>query len=74
VNNLFESATPEQKLSILTNELLTPIEVIRGFAAITKKEIESNNIDPARILNDINRIAEAADKIKKLRDDLLRSK
>jgi hypothetical protein len=50
----FASATPEQKLSILTNELRTPVEIIRGFAFIIKRDIESNKVEPTEILNDIN--------------------
>jgi hypothetical protein len=68
VNNLFESATPEQKLSILTNLLLTPIETIRGFAYIVKKDIESNNVSTEKLLESITIIIEMADKIKTLRD------
>jgi len=68
MDNLFDSATPEQKLSILTNELLTPIEAIRGFAYIMKKDIESNNISNEKLLESINIIAEMADKIKVIRD------
>ncbi len=65
MNNLFYSTTPEQKLSILGNELRTPVEIIRGFAFVIKKDIESNKVESMELLNDINRIAEAADKIKK---------
>jgi hypothetical protein len=68
MDNPFESATPEQKLSILTNELLTPIETIRGFAYIIKKDVESNNISTKKLLESIVIIAEMADKIKILRD------
>lgn len=68
MNNLFESATPEQKLSILTNLLLTPIETIRGFAYIVKKDIESNNVSTEKLLESITIIIEMADKIKTLRD------
>ena len=65
MTNPYESATPEQKLAILSNELLTPIEVIRGFAYLIKKDIESNNIDPDKILDWINRIIEKSEWIKK---------
>ena len=68
MKNIFASATPEQKLAILTNELLTPIESIRGFAFIIKKGIESNNINQEEILEAINIIAEQADMMKVLRD------
>lgn len=40
MNNQFDSATPKQKLSILTNEFRTPIEIIRGYASVIKKDIE----------------------------------
>ena len=74
MNDHHISATPEQKLSILTNELRTPIEIIRGFAAVIKKGIESNSIESTEILNDINTIAESADKIKKILDEMTYSK
>ena len=74
MSDYFESATPEQKLSILTNELRTPIEIIRGYAFIIKKHVESNKVNPMEVLNDINQIAEAADKIKKLLDELIQSR
>jgi len=73
MDNIFKSAGPEQKLAVLLNEILTPTEVIRGFAAVIKKEIESNNIDPARLLSDINKISQAADQIKKIREDVIES-
>jgi signal transduction histidine kinase len=74
MNNQFDSATPEQKLSILTNELRTPIEIIRGYASVIKKDIESNKFDSETVLKEIDRIAESADKIKKLLDELIDSR
>jgi len=73
MDNQFNSATPEQKLSILTNELRTPLEIIRGYASVIKKDIESNKVDPATILKEISQIAESADKIKELLDELIQS-
>jgi signal transduction histidine kinase len=73
MNKSLKSASPEQKLSILTNELRTPVEIIRGYAAVIRKEIESNSIEPAELLNEINTIAEAADNIKKLLDEMVSS-
>jgi signal transduction histidine kinase len=73
MTNSPDSAAPEQKLSILTAELLTPIEIIRGFAYIIKKDIETNNIDPDKLLEHINKIIEKADWIKELRDEAVKS-
>jgi len=68
----FKSATPEQKLYTLSNELTTPIEAIRGFAYLIKMDIESNNIDPDKMLNWINRIIEKAEWIKEVRDEIVK--
>ena len=73
MNNPLNSATPEQKLYILTAELKAPIDTIRGYAALIKKDIETNRAKPEEILEKINKIAEIADKIKELRDEILRS-
>ena len=73
MKNLFNSATPEEKLHVLTNELKVPIDIIRGCAALIKKDIESNKIEPEELLNKINTIAETADKIKELRDEIIKS-
>ena len=70
----FKSATPEQKLATLSNELLTPIEVISGFAYLIKNDIESKNIDPDKMLDCINRIIEKADWIKVLREEIVKSR
>lgn len=40
--NSLKSATPEQKLWTPAHELITPVEIIRGFASVIKKGIESN--------------------------------
>ena len=50
MSDAFRSATPEQKLSTLANELRTPVEIIRGFASVIKKDIEADKIDPAQLL------------------------
>ena len=73
MDDYWRTATPEQKLSILTNELLTPIEIIRGISQLIKKDIESNNINSADLLEKITMIAEAAEKIKLLRDETVGS-
>ena len=73
MKNLFNSATPEEKLHVLTNELKVPIDIIRGYAALIKKDIESNRVEPEKLLNMINTIAETADKIKDLRDEFVKS-
>ena len=64
------SATPEQKLYTLIIELKTPIEVIRGFARIIKKDIETNNIDPTKMLEAVNKIIEKADWVKEISDEI----
>ncbi len=73
MKNQFNSATPEQKFYILTAELKGPIDTIRGYAYIIKKSIESNNINPEDLLKLIDKIAETADKMKELRDELVKS-
>jgi len=67
-----DSATPEQKPAILSSELLTPIEVIKGFAYLMKKDIESNNIDPDKTLEYNNKIIKEAEWIKEVRDEILK--
>jgi nitrogen-specific signal transduction histidine kinase len=64
--NIFASKSPEQKLNTLTAELQTPIEVIRGYAYILKKDIESDQINPEDILKKISTIIEKAERIKEL--------
>lgn len=73
-DNFFDSKTPEQKLYTLTAELITPIDLIRGLAYLIKKDVEANNINPKDILERINKIAETADKIKDLRDQIVGSR
>jgi len=73
MTNPLDSATPEQKLSILTNELLTPIEIIKGIAYLIKKDIEANNIDTDELLERINKIIEKADWVRKLREEIVKA-
>lgn len=68
-----KSATPEQKLYTLIAELKTPVEIIRGFAYIIKKDIETNNIDTAKMLEAINKIAEKTNYIKEICDEIAKS-
>jgi hypothetical protein len=53
--------------------LRTPVEIIRGIVAVIRKGIESNSVEPAEILKEINTIAEASDKIKELLDEMMKS-
>ena len=71
MTNLLQS--PEQKLNTLINELRTPVEIIRGFASVIRMEIKSGGLKPAKLLNEIDTIAEAADKIKELLDETVSS-
>ena len=71
--NQYKSATAEQKLSILTAGLTTPVDIIRGLAFTIKKDIESNRMDPDDLLKRVNQIAEMADKIKRLHNEVTRS-
>jgi len=64
------SVSPEQKLIILRAQMLTPIEIIRGFTGLMRKHYESNSEKPAEIMDWIDAIAKAAEKLKELRDEL----
>ena len=70
-NNLFPSATPEQKLRILSSEMATPIEIIRGCIAILKRHHESISDDQEDLRKCINAIEEAATYLQGLREELL---
>ncbi len=70
--NFFDSASPEQKLHWLTAELRTPVEIIRGFAETIRDTNLSQKIEPEGIL--ISAISEAADKVRNLLDEVVRSK
>jgi nitrogen-specific signal transduction histidine kinase len=69
----FVSKTPEQKLSTLAAEILTPIHTIKGFAQLLKMDIESNNINSDNLLEKVDRIIEAAEKIRIFRDEAVGS-
>jgi signal transduction histidine kinase len=71
--NQFNSTPAEQKLAILSSELTTPIDIIRGLAFTIKTDIESNKIDRDDLLKRVNQIAEMADKIQQLRDEIART-
>jgi signal transduction histidine kinase len=70
--SFFDSKSPEQKLHTLTAELRTPVEIIRGCAETIRLTNLSQKIKPEGML--INAISEAADKIKNLLDEMVRSK
>ena len=65
--------TSEAKLNNLTNELRTPVEIIRGLAVLIKKGMDSNSLEPTELLREINTIAEAADQIKAFLDNVHKS-
>ncbi len=71
MDNHSTSATPEQKLYTLTNEILTPIHTIRGFAQLLKMDIETAKLDSHDLVKKVNKIIEAADKIEKFRNEAL---
>ena len=70
--NYFGDVSPEQKLHSLIAELRTPVEIIRGCAETIRITNLSQKIEPEGML--INAISEAADKIKNLLDEMVRSK
>jgi hypothetical protein len=72
--SFLDSASPEQKLHWLTAELRTPAEVIRGLAGIIRLNVSANRIEPEEILQIVDLISEAANKIKSLLDEMVRSK
>ena len=65
--------TSAAKLNNLTNELRTPVEIIRGLAVLIKKGIDSNSLEPVELLREINTIAETADQIKAFLDNVHKS-
>lgn len=73
-DNPLDSASPEQKLHWLTATLRTPAEMIRGFAGIIKLNVSANRVDAEEILQIVDAIAEAANKIKDLLDEMVLSK
>jgi len=46
--------------------------VSKGFAYLIKKDIESNKIDPDKMLEYINEIIKKAEWIKEVRDEILK--
>jgi signal transduction histidine kinase len=70
--NYFGDLSPEQKLHSMIAELRTPVEIIRGCAETIRITNLSQKIEPEGIL--INAISEAADKIRNLLDETIRSK
>lgn len=72
--NFLDSTSPERKLHSLTAELWTPVEVIQGLAEVIRLNISSNRIESEEILQVVTGISEAADKIKKLLNETVRSK
>ena len=66
LNDLFASATSEQKIRILQNEMTTPIEVIRGYAALIKKQV--SGMDNQELVEYVKSIEKAAKRLKMLRN------
>jgi hypothetical protein len=66
--DFYNSAEPEQKLSILRMEMTMPISTIQGYAALIKKRCESSKTQPAELRDWIDQIAEAANHLKELLD------
>ena len=69
--NEYASAGPEQKLAIALHEIATPIAIIQGFAIIMRKHYESSNERPEDIMDWINAIANAADRLQEVHDQLI---
>ena len=72
--NSLDSASPWQKLHWLTAEVITPVEVIRGLAGIIRLNVLAKRMEPEEILQVVDSISEAANKIKNLLDEMVRSK
>jgi hypothetical protein len=68
--NLFDSSSPEQKLAILCAEMVTPVAIIQGCAAVIKKHFEAGNKESTDLMDCIEGITKSADKIKELLDEL----
>ena len=66
LQDLFASATLEQQLRILQTEITTPIEIICGYTALIKKQ--ANSIDNQELIENVEKIEEAAERLKMLRD------
>jgi hypothetical protein len=65
-NDLFASADPEQRLRIVQSEMLTPIEIIRGYAALIK--IKITDLNTQELIECIDKIEEAAERLKMLQN------
>lgn len=68
LKDLYSSAEPKQKLTILRMEMVTPISTIRGYVTLMKKHYESNGTQSAEFKDWVNQIAKAADLLKELLD------
>jgi hypothetical protein len=66
LNDLFASLTPEQRLMAVMSEMLTPLEIIRGYAALIKKQ--ANNTDNQELVEYTEEIEKAAERLKMLRN------
>jgi hypothetical protein len=73
MNDQLKNIASEQKFAVLVNELRTPIEIIRGLAAVMKKDIESSKVEAKKLLNELSGIADAAEKIKELLEEAVGS-
>ena len=71
LQNQYASSSPEQKLMILLHEIATPILIIQGFAELLKQHYESSNERPEEILEWIDAIANAAEHLKEVRNELM---
>ena len=65
-NDLFRSASPEERLKILRIEMSIPIEIIRGYTALIKKQ--ANSMDNQELIGFVEKIEQAAERLKMLRD------
>jgi len=62
--DLFASATPEQRLMIVRSEMLTPIEIIRGYAALIK--IKITDLNTQELIECIDEIEKAVEDLRML--------
>jgi|JI10StandDraft_1071094.scaffolds.fasta_scaffold2373344_2 hypothetical protein len=71
--NQFAPWSSEQKLRVLTSNLLTQIDIILGNVQIAKKHLVPENSEIEELTICIKSIEESALYLKKLRDDLVQS-
>ncbi|HSL28824.1 MAG TPA: hypothetical protein VK900_06450 [Anaerolineales bacterium] len=64
MDNPLPNATPDQKLAILRNEILTPLAIIQGCAAILQKHFEREAPKSADLIECIEGISKSSAKIK----------